>query len=132
MIPPLLLDVQPEHYALDMCASPGSKTAQMLEALHAGESSPSRACGSECIEEIHSCVLLQAKSLAAQLQGWLSQTTMTMLARTCLYTSATVRRHQGSGGAAAARDVSPLRSRAILCCRHRQSRPCGHMPRRAE
>lgn len=36
MIPPLLLDVQPSHYVLDMCASPGSKTAQMLEALHQG------------------------------------------------------------------------------------------------
>jgi multisite-specific tRNA:(cytosine-C5)-methyltransferase len=36
MVPPLLLDVQPEHMVLDMCASPGSKTSQMLEALHAG------------------------------------------------------------------------------------------------
>lgn len=37
MIPPLLLDVQPHHEVLDMCAAPGSKTAQLLEALHAGE-----------------------------------------------------------------------------------------------
>lgn len=35
MIPPLLLDVQPHHIVLDMCAAPGSKTAQLLEALHA-------------------------------------------------------------------------------------------------
>lgn len=35
MIPPLLLDVQPHHYVLDMCAAPGSKSAQLLEALHA-------------------------------------------------------------------------------------------------
>ena len=34
MIPPLLLDVQPHHVVLDMCAAPGSKTAQLLEALH--------------------------------------------------------------------------------------------------
>ncbi|XP_060531171.1 LOW QUALITY PROTEIN: tRNA (cytosine(34)-C(5))-methyltransferase [Cylas formicarius] len=34
MIPPLLLDVQPEHKVLDMCAAPGSKTAQLLEMLH--------------------------------------------------------------------------------------------------
>ncbi|CAI5755840.1 unnamed protein product [Candida verbasci] len=34
MIPPLLLDVQPHHYVLDMCAAPGSKTAQLVEALH--------------------------------------------------------------------------------------------------
>lgn len=36
MIPPLFMDVQPEHTVLDLCAAPGSKTAQLLEALHAG------------------------------------------------------------------------------------------------
>jgi len=35
MIPPLLLDVQPTDKVLDMCAAPGSKTAQLIEALHA-------------------------------------------------------------------------------------------------
>lgn len=35
MVPPLLLDVKPFHYILDMCAAPGSKTAQLVEALHA-------------------------------------------------------------------------------------------------
>lgn len=34
MIPPLLLDVQPHHYVFDMCAAPGSKTSQIIEALH--------------------------------------------------------------------------------------------------
>ncbi|TFL04138.1 S-adenosyl-L-methionine-dependent methyltransferase [Pterulicium gracile] len=34
MIPPLLLDVEPHHYVLDLCAAPGSKTAQLLEAIH--------------------------------------------------------------------------------------------------
>lgn len=34
MIPPLFLDVQPHHYCLDMCAAPGSKTAQIIEALN--------------------------------------------------------------------------------------------------
>lgn len=34
MIPPLLLDIEPHHYCLDMCAAPGSKTAQMMEALN--------------------------------------------------------------------------------------------------
>ena len=33
MIPPFLLQVAPEHYVLDMCAAPGSKTAQLLEFL---------------------------------------------------------------------------------------------------
>ncbi|RZC27696.1 tRNA (cytosine(34)-C(5))-methyltransferase, partial [Asbolus verrucosus] len=37
MIPPLLLDVQPHHKVLDMCAAPGSKTAQLLEMLHAND-----------------------------------------------------------------------------------------------
>ncbi|KAJ3192353.1 tRNA (cytosine(34)-C(5))-methyltransferase [Irineochytrium annulatum] len=37
MIPPLFLDVKPEHFVLDMCAAPGSKTAQLIEALHADE-----------------------------------------------------------------------------------------------
>ncbi|KAF9265863.1 S-adenosyl-L-methionine-dependent methyltransferase [Marasmius fiardii PR-910] len=35
MLPPLFLDVEPEHRVMDMCAAPGSKTAQLLEALHA-------------------------------------------------------------------------------------------------
>ncbi|THG99492.1 hypothetical protein EW026_g2871 [Hermanssonia centrifuga] len=35
MLPPLFLEVEPHHRVLDMCAAPGSKTAQLLEALHA-------------------------------------------------------------------------------------------------
>ena len=34
MIPPFLLDVQPSHCVLDMCAAPGSKTCQIIEFLH--------------------------------------------------------------------------------------------------
>lgn len=37
MIPPLLLDVQPHHTVLDLCAAPGSKSAQLAELIHAGE-----------------------------------------------------------------------------------------------
>lgn len=40
MIPPLLLDVQPHHAVLDMCAAPGSKTAQLVEALHQDAENP--------------------------------------------------------------------------------------------
>ena len=36
MIPPLFMDVQPHHNVLDLCASPGSKTLQLMEALHTG------------------------------------------------------------------------------------------------
>ena len=41
MIPPLLLDVQPHHYVLDVCAAPGSKSVQLLEALQVPRDSPS-------------------------------------------------------------------------------------------
>lgn len=37
MIPPLLLDVRSHHTVLDLCAAPGSKSAQLVEMLHAGE-----------------------------------------------------------------------------------------------
>jgi len=40
MIPPLLLDVRPHHLVLDTCASPGSKTAQLLEMLHTNTHGP--------------------------------------------------------------------------------------------
>ncbi|KAM4630711.1 RNA cytosine C(5)-methyltransferase NSUN2 [Polymixia lowei] len=35
MIPPLLLKIEPHHKILDLCAAPGSKTAQLIEMLHA-------------------------------------------------------------------------------------------------
>lgn len=35
MIPPLFLNVQHDHIVLDLCAAPGSKTAQLLEGVHA-------------------------------------------------------------------------------------------------
>lgn len=37
MLPPLFLGVEPHHHVMDMCAAPGSKTAQLLEALHAND-----------------------------------------------------------------------------------------------
>jgi 16S rRNA C967 or C1407 C5-methylase (RsmB/RsmF family) len=41
MIPPLVLDVQPGQIVLDMCAAPGSKTAQLLESIvSSGEKFP--------------------------------------------------------------------------------------------
>ncbi|KAH9931944.1 cytosine-5--methyltransferase [Fomitopsis serialis] len=38
MLPPLFLEVEPHHRVIDMCAAPGSKTAQLLEAIHAHDS----------------------------------------------------------------------------------------------
>lgn len=35
MIPPILLEVKPTDKVIDLCAAPGSKTAQLIEALHA-------------------------------------------------------------------------------------------------
>lgn len=37
MIPPALLDVKADHAILDMCAAPGSKTAQLLELIQANQ-----------------------------------------------------------------------------------------------
>ncbi|KAI9495549.1 S-adenosyl-L-methionine-dependent methyltransferase [Zychaea mexicana] len=37
MVPPLLMDIKPHMWVLDMCAAPGSKTAQIIEAVHAND-----------------------------------------------------------------------------------------------
>ncbi|KAI1628751.1 S-adenosyl-L-methionine-dependent methyltransferase [Exophiala viscosa] len=37
MIPPLLMDLKPGMTVLDLCAAPGSKSAQLIEMIHAGE-----------------------------------------------------------------------------------------------
>ena len=47
MIPPLLLDVKSTDIILDMCAAPGSKTAQLLEMLYKDETlgkGPTQGC----------------------------------------------------------------------------------------
>ncbi|KAL6730738.1 hypothetical protein Aduo_001686 [Ancylostoma duodenale] len=41
MIPPLLLNPDSNHLVLDMCAAPGSKTAQLIEMMHENTNSPS-------------------------------------------------------------------------------------------
>ena len=42
MIPPLLMDVHPGMTVLDLCAAPGSKTAQLIEMVHGGEEARTR------------------------------------------------------------------------------------------
>lgn len=37
MVPPLVMDVKPGMTVLDLCAAPGSKTAQLIEMVHGGE-----------------------------------------------------------------------------------------------
>ena len=37
MIPPLLMDIRPGMTVLDLCAAPGSKSAQLIEMVHGGE-----------------------------------------------------------------------------------------------
>ncbi|KAK8159834.1 cytosine-5--methyltransferase NCL1 [Phyllosticta citrichinensis] len=37
MIPPLVMDIKPWMTVLDLCAAPGSKSAQLAEAIHLGE-----------------------------------------------------------------------------------------------
>lgn len=42
MIPPLCMDIQPGMTVLDLCAAPGSKSAQLIEMVHGGEEDRSR------------------------------------------------------------------------------------------
>ncbi|ORZ03789.1 S-adenosyl-L-methionine-dependent methyltransferase [Syncephalastrum racemosum] len=37
MVPVLLMNIKPHQWVLDMCAAPGSKTAQIIEAVHAND-----------------------------------------------------------------------------------------------
>jgi len=37
MVPPVALDVKPDHLVLDLCAAPGSKTGQILETVSMGK-----------------------------------------------------------------------------------------------
>lgn len=37
MIPPLFMDIEPGMSVLDLCAAPGSKSAQLIEMVHGGE-----------------------------------------------------------------------------------------------
>ena len=41
MVPPFFLKVEPHHRVLDMCAAPGSKSAQLIEFLHQVDFKPS-------------------------------------------------------------------------------------------
>ena len=42
MIPPLCMDLRPGMTVLDLCAAPGSKSAQLIEMIHAGEEERAR------------------------------------------------------------------------------------------
>jgi multisite-specific tRNA:(cytosine-C5)-methyltransferase len=42
MIPPLVMDLKPGMTVLDLCAAPGSKSAQLIEMVHAGEEERTR------------------------------------------------------------------------------------------
>ena len=42
MIPPLVMDIKPGMTVLDLCAAPGSKSAQLIEMVHAGEEERTR------------------------------------------------------------------------------------------
>ena len=46
MIPPLFMDVKADHAVLDLCAAPGSKTTQLLEAMHLDAGVGNRPCSS--------------------------------------------------------------------------------------
>ena len=65
MIPTLLLDVESHHAVLDMCAAPGSKTSQIIEALHAdGDGAiPAGFCGNDANNARCYMLVHQAKRL---------------------------------------------------------------------
>ena len=75
MVPPLLLDARPGDAVLDMCASPGSKTQQLLEMLEAEEEGSSDAEAASCrglvvrsstAKHLHAC---QYHMWACRLEG---------------------------------------------------------------
>jgi multisite-specific tRNA:(cytosine-C5)-methyltransferase len=45
MIPPLCMDIKPGMTVLDLCAAPGSKSAQLIEMVHGGEEDRRRTVG---------------------------------------------------------------------------------------
>ena len=49
------LDIQPNHVVLDMCASPGSKTGQVLEALHGHGDGLPTGCVIACEPNLKRC-----------------------------------------------------------------------------
>jgi len=51
MIPPLLMDIKPGMTVLDLCAAPGSKSAQLIEMIHAGEEDRTRQVASNLENE---------------------------------------------------------------------------------
>jgi len=44
MIPPIALDIKSHHKVIDLCAAPGSKTAQIIELLHSEEGKMPEGC----------------------------------------------------------------------------------------
>lgn len=68
MIPPLLLDVQSGHSVIDMCAAPGSKTAQILESALSSSSGCKKHLSSPGIVIANDADLRRCWMLAHQLK----------------------------------------------------------------
>ena len=66
MLPAALVGVQPGHAVLDMCAAPGSKTTQLLEAMEMAVASGGNA-GPGCLVAIDASVE-RARALNMRLQ----------------------------------------------------------------
>ena len=49
MIPPLVMDLKPGMTVLDLCAAPGSKSAQLIEMVHGGEEERTREVASDLV-----------------------------------------------------------------------------------
>jgi multisite-specific tRNA:(cytosine-C5)-methyltransferase len=51
MIPPLLMNLKPGMTVLDLCAAPGSKSAQLIEMVHSGEEARMRSVVRKLLQE---------------------------------------------------------------------------------
>jgi multisite-specific tRNA:(cytosine-C5)-methyltransferase len=52
MIPPLVMDLKPGMTVLDLCAAPGSKSAQLIEMVHGGEEERTREVAADLANEL--------------------------------------------------------------------------------
>ncbi|VEL26174.1 unnamed protein product [Protopolystoma xenopodis] len=67
MLPPLVMDIRAHHAVLDLCAAPGSKSAQIVELMHADSAAqPDQTCNGVLINQLEPPGILIANDLDAK------------------------------------------------------------------